>query len=397
MWGSCRELGHRVLMAGKLLRQHAPVLEVMGREQTGQMWRELSAIHWSGTWPCNNLVLCISTLSWVLASWSNSGPPFRDGMGSKRLGRPVEGRPGGGGRVWKGRKGPGSVLDGGEMVTVWRWLWDPLWLEVRGLSVLPLPPLGPGRKSSPIRMPDSSVWATAIVAWSAEVISILWGGREVTCADLECVPWCGKAHFCTALLSWHRDDTDEACSSISKCTLPTEEVVGIPSLTWRRVCGGMWERERSRRKKGATTSWKWFDESCGVSGAEVECDWAENRGPNSPCHPHSGLSGLALNVAIVVFNQWSILERLWESVPVHTRVWAAVEAVAVRVADCTVEDWFWWEGGCRDGSATDGNVVVGYARTNIVTLNHQDTRGLQKKKEEDSTIERNWSNGRNDF
>ena len=37
------------------------MLEEMRRELTGQVWKEMSAKHWSGTWPSNSPVQCIST------------------------------------------------------------------------------------------------------------------------------------------------------------------------------------------------------------------------------------------------------------------------------------------------------------------------------------------------
>ena len=48
-----------LLKAGKHLWQHGRVLGEMRREQTRQICSELSANHWSGTWPCNKPVLCI--------------------------------------------------------------------------------------------------------------------------------------------------------------------------------------------------------------------------------------------------------------------------------------------------------------------------------------------------
>ena len=51
----------RILNARMHLGQHCRVLEEVMREETGQMWKELSANHWSGKWPCRNPVLCNST------------------------------------------------------------------------------------------------------------------------------------------------------------------------------------------------------------------------------------------------------------------------------------------------------------------------------------------------
>ena len=72
--------------AGWHLGQHGLVMEEMRREQTGQTWSELSASHWTGTWPCRSPVMCISTgvlrPYFVVRLWASF--PWRDGQQETR-------------------------------------------------------------------------------------------------------------------------------------------------------------------------------------------------------------------------------------------------------------------------------------------------------------------------